>query len=81
MELVPHLWEALKSGPMDVTVEFHRPLTIDEAGGRKELAARCEAAVRAGLTSALSGSKVEPQPVQDEALIEALNEAETEEAA
>jgi len=66
---------------MDVTVEFHSPLTIDEAGGRKQLAARCEAAVRAGLASALSGSKVEPKPVQDEALIEALNEAETEEAA
>jgi len=81
MELVPHLWEALKSGPMDVIVEFHRPTTIDETGGRKELAARCEAAVRAGLTAALSGSKVEPQPVRDEALIEALNEAETEEAA
>jgi 1-acyl-sn-glycerol-3-phosphate acyltransferase len=81
MELVPHLWEALKSGPMDVTVEFHRPLTIDEAGGRKELAARCQAAVRAGLTAALSGSKAAPQPVRDEALIEALNEAETEEAA
>jgi 1-acyl-sn-glycerol-3-phosphate acyltransferase len=81
MELVPHLWEALKSGPMDVTVEFHRPLTIDEAGGRKELASLCEAAVRAGLSRALSGSKVEPRPAQDEALIEALNEAETEEAA
>ena len=81
MELVPHLWEALKSGPMDVIVEFHKPLTIDEAGGRKALAARCEAAVRAGLTAALSGSKVEARPVQDEALIEALNEAETEEAA
>src|SRR5258706_3779554 len=81
MELVPHLWEALKSGPMDVTVEFHKPLTVDEAGGRKQLAARCEAAVRAGLTRALSGAKIEPRPAQDEALIEALNEAETEEAA
>jgi 1-acyl-sn-glycerol-3-phosphate acyltransferase len=81
MELVPHLWEALKSGPIDVTVEFHRPLTIDEAGGRKELAGRCEAVVRAGLIRALSGSQVEPGPTHDEALIEALNEAETEEAA
>jgi 1-acyl-sn-glycerol-3-phosphate acyltransferase len=81
MELVPHLWEALKSGPMDVIVEFHQPTTIDETGGRKELAARCEAAVRAGLTRALSGTRVEPRPAQDEALIEALNEAETEEAA
>ena len=81
MELVPHLWEALKSGPIDVTVEFHKPLTIDEAGGRKELAARCEAAVRAGLIGALSGSQVEPGPAHDEALVKALKEAETEEAA
>jgi 1-acyl-sn-glycerol-3-phosphate acyltransferase len=81
MELVPHLWEALKSGPMDVMVEFHQPLTVDEAGGRKELASRCEAAVRSGLTRALSGAKIEPRTAQDEALIQALNEAETEEAA
>ncbi|HMI96971.1 MAG TPA: 1-acyl-sn-glycerol-3-phosphate acyltransferase [Micropepsaceae bacterium] len=81
MELVPHLWEALKSGPMDVIVEFHKPTSIDETGGRKELAAWCEAAVRAGLTRALSGTRVEPRPAQDEALIKALNEAETEEAA
>jgi len=82
MDLLPHLWESLKTGPMDVVVEFHDPLTIDTAGGRKQLAARCEAAVRAGLIRALSGSHVEPTPAQqDEALLEALGEAESEEAA
>jgi 1-acyl-sn-glycerol-3-phosphate acyltransferase len=82
MELVPHLWEALKTGPIDVTVEFHKPLTIDEAGGRKALAAACEAAVRAGLVRALSGSDAgAAAPQQDEALREALEDAETEEAA
>ncbi|HEY0106065.1 MAG TPA: lysophospholipid acyltransferase family protein, partial [Rhizomicrobium sp.] len=39
MELVPHLWEALLTGPIDVIVEFHKPLDVDEAGGRKALAA------------------------------------------
>ena len=82
MELVPHLWEALKTGPIDVTVEFHPPLTIDEAGGRKALAAACETAVRAGLIRALSGSDASAAvPQQDEALKEALEDAETEEAA
>jgi 1-acyl-sn-glycerol-3-phosphate acyltransferase len=82
MELVPHLWEALKSGPIDVRVEFHKPLTIDEAGGRKALAAACEAAVRAGLIRALSGSDASAAaPQHDEALQEALEDAETEEAA
>jgi 1-acyl-sn-glycerol-3-phosphate acyltransferase len=80
MELVPHLWEALESGPIDVTVEFHPPLTIDEVGGRKMLASRCEAAVRSGLVRALAGSDAEAAPPSaDEALDEA--EAEEEEAA
>ena len=37
MELVPHLWEALKAGPLDVVVQFHAPLP---AMDRKELAPR-----------------------------------------
>ena len=79
MELVPHLWESFKTGPIDVIVEFHRAVTIDEAGGRKELAARCEAAVRAGVVRALAGSHTRSIPAQhDEALIEALGDAETE---
>jgi 1-acyl-sn-glycerol-3-phosphate acyltransferase len=55
MELVPHLWEALKSGPIDVVVEFHPPMTVDTAGGRKALAAAAERIVRAGQVRALAG--------------------------
>jgi 1-acyl-sn-glycerol-3-phosphate acyltransferase len=81
MELVPHLWEALKTGPIEVIVEFHAPLTIDQAAGRKALAARCEAEVRAGLVRALAGSDVAAEPPhRDEALLEALSEAEDETA-
>lgn len=81
MELVPHLWEAFELGPIDVVVEFHKPLTIDEAGGRKELAAIAEAAVRAGLARALSGAHLAQPPARDEDLEEALAQEETEEAA
>jgi 1-acyl-sn-glycerol-3-phosphate acyltransferase len=83
MELVPHLWEALLTGPIDVTVEFHPPVNIDEAGGRKALAVRCETVVRGGLIRALLGCEGAAAPLQDEALLEALSEAEdeTEEAA
>ena len=56
MELVPHLWEALKTGPIDVVVEFHPPMTVDSAGGRKALAVVAEAAVRASQTRALAGA-------------------------
>ena len=55
MELVPHLWEALKTGPIDVVVEFHPVTTLDKVRGRKNLAAHCEDAVRRGVLSALMG--------------------------
>ena len=52
MELVPHLWEMLKAGPLDVVVEFHAPLA---ALGRKELAKAAEKLVRQGQIRALAG--------------------------
>jgi len=55
MDLVPHLWEALKAGPMDVVVEFHPPMSVDTAGGRKALAVAAEAIVRHGQMRALAG--------------------------
>jgi 1-acyl-sn-glycerol-3-phosphate acyltransferase len=63
MDLVPHLIEAVKTGPIDVVVEFHQPLTVDQAGGRKKLAALTEAIVREGQTRALRGGiKTVPRP-------------------
>lgn len=55
MELVPHLWEALLSGPLDVVIEFHPPIDVDHVGGRKKLAALAEATIRRGQTHALAG--------------------------
>jgi len=55
MELVPHLWEALKAGPLDVVVEFHPVLDVETAGGRKNLAEMAENIVRGGQTRALAG--------------------------
>jgi 1-acyl-sn-glycerol-3-phosphate acyltransferase len=56
MELVPHLWEALLSGPIEVVIEFHAPVTVDATGGRKALAAQVEAIVRRGQARALAGN-------------------------
>jgi 1-acyl-sn-glycerol-3-phosphate acyltransferase len=64
MELVPHLWEALKTGPIDVVVEFHPAIRLDALSDRKALAQHCEAAVRAGLVRALSGTKADNHPPQ-----------------
>lgn len=53
MELPPHLWEAVSSGPIEVDVIFHEPRNMQEAGNRKRLAAVCEETVRQGLIGAL----------------------------
>jgi 1-acyl-sn-glycerol-3-phosphate acyltransferase len=58
MELVDHLWEGLKTGPVDVVIEFHPPLTVDMVGGRKKLAAIVEQTIRNGQTRALAGRHV-----------------------
>jgi len=55
MELLPHLWEALKSGPLDVVVEFHAPLRAGPGCGRKQIAAAAQAVVREGQMRALQG--------------------------
>jgi 1-acyl-sn-glycerol-3-phosphate acyltransferase len=55
MELVPHLWEAIKSGPLDAVIEFHPPMTVDSVGGRKALAVAAERIVREGQVRALAG--------------------------
>jgi lyso-ornithine lipid O-acyltransferase len=61
MELLPHLWESLVAGPMDVVVEFHDPLTADGVGGRKKLAQLAEQTVRRGQVCALNGSGVQAE--------------------
>lgn len=61
MELVPHLWEAVKTGPIDVVVEFHSPLSVDSKGDRKALAIAAENIVRRSQARALAGAR-EPAP-------------------
>jgi lyso-ornithine lipid O-acyltransferase len=74
MELVPHLWQAFEMGPIDVVVEFHMPVTIGQAGGRKEIAAAAETAVREGVIRALTGASAAPPVHKDETLAEVLEE-------
>jgi len=54
MEMVPHLWEALLAGPLDVVVQFHEPLSLDQMD-RKSLAARAQEIVQTGQAQALAG--------------------------
>jgi 1-acyl-sn-glycerol-3-phosphate acyltransferase len=54
MEMVPHLWEALKAGPLDVVVQFHPPFSLDMMD-RKTLAKKAQEVVQAGQAQALAG--------------------------
>jgi 1-acyl-sn-glycerol-3-phosphate acyltransferase len=75
MDLVPHLWEAVRTGPFEAVVEFHAPLSVDSEGGRKKLASAAEAVVRRGQARALAGLPPEARPTarepQDETAVEA----------
>jgi 1-acyl-sn-glycerol-3-phosphate acyltransferase len=55
MELVDHLWEGLKTGPVDVLIEFHEPMTVDMVGGRKNLARIVEEKIRHGQAMGVAG--------------------------
>jgi 1-acyl-sn-glycerol-3-phosphate acyltransferase len=69
MELFPHLWEAFTLGPIEINVEYHKPVTIREVGNRKALAAYCEDRCRAGLVAALTGRRAEDE-MEEEVIAE-----------
>jgi 1-acyl-sn-glycerol-3-phosphate acyltransferase len=54
MEMMPHLWEAILAGPIEVVVQFHPPLSLDEMD-RKTLAIRARQVIQAGVSEALQG--------------------------
>ena len=55
MDFAPHLLRLLAQPRRGVVrVEFHAPLDVDAFAGRKDLAARCEAVIRAGFEAALT---------------------------
>jgi 1-acyl-sn-glycerol-3-phosphate acyltransferase len=76
MDLVPHLWEYLNTGPIDVIVEFHKPLSIDMVGDRKKLAKMTESIIRRAQARALAGVTDAPPEAAQVEEIEALEPAE-----
>lgn len=55
MELTEHVWEAFKTGPLDVVIEFHEPMRVTPSCGRKQLAVLAENQIREGQIRALRG--------------------------
>lgn len=46
MEMPPHAWNVLKSGPIEVTVKLGPPVALSDFSGRKELALASERNIR-----------------------------------
>jgi len=49
MELMPHLWELLKLGPIGAKLTFLPPVSAGEYGNRKQLAAYCQKAIASAI--------------------------------
>ena len=55
MELPIHLWEVAGLGRVTVDMVFHKPVTIEDFGSRKQLAEYCHKVVSTGVSAANAG--------------------------
>lgn len=55
MELAPHFLEMAGLGNATIVVQFHRPVTVEAFGSRKELADACGKVVAEGVAAAITG--------------------------
>ena len=55
MDLIPHLWHALRLGTLTSEVTFHPAVTSDDFSNRKALAKHCETVTGAGVARLLMG--------------------------
>lgn len=53
MDLPPHLWEAVQTGPIGITIRFHQPIHMTDTGGRKQLAQMTEQRISESLSQLL----------------------------
>jgi 1-acyl-sn-glycerol-3-phosphate acyltransferase len=67
MPLAPHAWAALKAGKLTVEVEFHEPFKAGTMT-RKQITARCEAAVERGVVRAITGRAPAEEPPAEMAI-------------
>lgn len=59
MELAGHMWEGIGLGNLTIEVIFHAPVTIEQLGGRKQLANYCYERVAEGVASGLTGQTLQ----------------------
>ena len=75
MDLLPHLWGMAGMGRMTVSVAFHPPTSLPQAGSRKALASQCWKVVSEAVVDANAGRR------RDEAAIAAAATAQAVAAA
>lgn len=68
MDLAPHLWQFLGLGKVTVELVVHPPLTLQQAGSRKDLARVAQAAVVAGHAQSMQGGVMRDEGTIREAL-------------
>jgi lyso-ornithine lipid O-acyltransferase len=59
--LVPHLWNMIGLGTVEVVVHFHPPTSLADCGSRKALAGYCYERIAGGMAGALFG-RSQPMP-------------------
>lgn len=55
MDMADHIWTFAGLGTVTAEITYHRPVTIDQFGSRKEMARHCEEKVALGVAEMLSG--------------------------
>jgi len=55
MDLMPHVWQALRLGKVTVEVTFHEPVTSTAFADRKALARHCQLVTKHGVARSLMG--------------------------
>ncbi|MEO8558711.1 MAG: lysophospholipid acyltransferase family protein [Rhodospirillales bacterium] len=55
MNLGPHAWQMAGLGEVEVMVNFHEPVDIDQLGDRKKLSAHCQKVIAQGVAASNSG--------------------------
>ncbi len=57
MDMAPHAWQAIGMGILNIVVEFHAPVTLEEFGSRKALAKHCQDVIATAVSEELAGRR------------------------
>ncbi|MEL7048020.1 MAG: lysophospholipid acyltransferase family protein [Pseudomonadota bacterium] len=62
MDMIPHAWQLLKAGPVDVEIHLGAPAPLEDFKDRKHLARQTESEIRTTFLGVTRGLNVTPKP-------------------